>query len=59
MRTTHEFHSVILGNDVLAGFSGFLPLYVSGKKSPCAEVQLTMEMPKLMSKEDGNTAAST
>ena len=50
-RSVHTLHAVVLGSDVAAGFNSSLPLYVAGKKSPCAEVQLKLEMPTAMSKE--------
>lgn len=40
LQRRHAFtlHAVALGSDALAGYSGALPLFVPGKKSPCAEV---------------------
>eukprot|EP00439_Symbiodinium_sp_Y106_P020941 s10344_g2.t1 len=37
-RRAFTLHAVALGSDALAGYSGALPLFVPGKKSPTAEV---------------------
>jgi len=39
-RSTRTLHAVVLGGDVITGYSGSLPLFLAGKSSPCAEVMV-------------------
>ncbi|CAE7207777.1 unnamed protein product [Symbiodinium microadriaticum] len=39
-RSTRTLHAVVLGGDVITGYSGSLPLFLAGKSSPCAEAMV-------------------
>ncbi|OLQ11061.1 hypothetical protein AK812_SmicGene5155 [Symbiodinium microadriaticum] len=38
--STRTLHAVVLGGDVITGYSGSLPLFLAGKSSPCAEAMV-------------------
>ena len=51
-RSTRTLHAVVLGGDVITGYSGSLPLFLAGKSSPCAEVMVQVGL-STRGREDG------